>query len=83
MSESKEVTQRPILPGTISGGIKTETAEEKLSIMLGMNVCKKWFSSGLLNIKSIKNMVQLTEKRNELMKITFELKLHHLLTRVE
>ena len=77
MSESKEVTQRLILPGTISGGIKTETAEEKLSIMLGMNVCKKWFSSGLLNIKSIKNMVQFTEKK----KINEEL--HHLLTRVE
>ena len=82
MSESKEVTQRPILPGTISGGTKTEAAEEKLSIMLGMNVCKKWFSSVLLNIKSIKNMVQFTENRNKSMKITFEFKLHHLLTQV-
>ena len=34
-------TKRPIRPGTISNGIKTEAAEARLSIMLGMKVCRK------------------------------------------
>ena len=36
--ERKAVMQRPIRPGTISAGMKTEAAEARLSIILGANV---------------------------------------------
>ena len=36
-------------PGTILDGMKTEAAEAQLNIILGMNVCRKWFPKGLLN----------------------------------
>ena len=38
ISDKNDVIQIPIRPGTTSGGINTEAAEAKQSIMLGMNV---------------------------------------------
>ena len=58
INERNVDTKRPIRPGTISDGIKTEAAEARLSIILGINVCRKWFPKGLLNVKSVKLMVQ-------------------------
>ena len=36
--DRKAVIQRPIRPGTTSAGMKTEAAEARLSIILGINV---------------------------------------------
>ena len=47
-------------PGTILGGMKTEAAEAKHSIMLGMNVCRKWCPKGLLNAKTVAANVPFT-----------------------
>ena len=52
INERNVDTKRPIRPGTMSDGIKTEAAEARLSIVLGTNVCNKWFPNGLLNVKS-------------------------------
>ena len=44
--DKKEVTTIPNLPG-LSEGIRTENDEAKQIIMLGINVCIKWFATCL------------------------------------
>ena len=44
------MTQSPILPGTMVHGMKTEVLDVIHSIILGMNVWKKWFVTLLFNV---------------------------------
>ena len=53
--------QTPIRPGTLWGGMNTEAAEAKLSIMLGINISKKWFPTILVNVYSVVARVTFTE----------------------
>ena len=57
----KVVMQTPIRPGTLWGGMNTEAAEAKLSIMLGINISKKWFPTILVNVYSVVARVTFTE----------------------
>ena len=53
IKDKKDVIQIPILPGTTSGGMKTEAAEAMQSIILGINVCSQWLVTILCNSKWI------------------------------
>ena len=53
IKDKKDVIQIPILPGTTSGGMKTEAAEAMQSIILGINVCSQWLVAILCNSKWI------------------------------
>ena len=41
INDKKDVIQIPMRPGTTSGGINTDAAEARQSIILGMNVCNQ------------------------------------------